>query len=116
MTDHSTQYLDCAGPIGTERILQSNVQKLHPFDLAGTAQWTGVNGTHAAILHQLRDLILRVRVVAGDKHVERLTRYLSRKKRAGIGGVEGFDHFCSRGNAFAKSSAEDESGAVTSPS
>ena len=69
------------------------MKELHTFNLTCAIQWTCINGAHAAVGHELRDFGLGGCVVAGDKDIEWLTSYLSRKKRACECRVESLDDF-----------------------
>jgi hypothetical protein len=81
-----------AAVIGAQRFLQSDVQELHAFELAGTAQRAAINGTHAAIFDQLCHLGFRLGVISSDENIQGLTGDLPGHQGAGEGGIEGFDH------------------------
>ena len=101
-----TDDLDRASPVGAERALCDNVQKLHAFDLASAAQRTSIHRAHTGIFHEFSNFIFCICVVACDEDIKRLTSYFASQQRASIGCVESLYHFRSRRGGFADGDAE----------
>ena len=97
-----SQNFQCAAPIGTKCTLQNDVQQLHAFDLAGTAQRTCIHGAQAAIGHKLGNLCLGIGIIASDEDIQFLASHFTGNQCACVGGIEGLDHFRARGNRFGK--------------
>ena len=83
--------LDGAGEARPERLLQRHVQVADGLELVGARERPGVDRPQAAVLDDLADDGLGVRVVGGEQDVERLARDLALDERPGEGRVERLD-------------------------
>lgn len=80
--------LERARETETERLLDRDVQEAELLELLRPAKRPDVDRPQATVRDQLRELLLRSRVVPGDQDVELLSADLSRNERRREGRVE----------------------------
>src|SRR5215217_5871396 len=83
--------LCCAREAGAKRLLHHHVQEPEALQIPRPLQRTDVYSPQPSVARELRHYLLCPLVMPRDKHVKRLTRYLSLHERAGESRVEGLD-------------------------
>src|SRR4051812_34044947 len=83
-----------AAVVGAQTLLDGHVQVAEAFELAGVCERTRVDRAQSAVVGDLLDGVLRVVVVRGHEHVQRLAADPSLDKGAGERGVERLHDLC----------------------
>src|SRR5215208_3403320 len=95
-----TDYLDCTRKVRAKVTLGHDVQELHPFNLTRPTEWTSIHRPQSCIPDELGNLVLRLFIIPGDKHIERLTGNLTFSERGCVGSIKRLDYFRFRSGGF----------------